>query len=193
MQTASVADILHMEHVLCVILEDLSAADLLSLAGASTACRAAVQPRSLEVSVCSCKDLRVLQNLKSLGCLQNLQQVKSQVDEGNYMFKATLQVLATCPALKRLNVKLAFCEDAQQWLSDLLLCDLLHVDRTIAVSGDPSFEDSLHCPEAKWHHVFQCPARSPLLFADIQPCLKAIYRVYITRAVLYVLRKRRMI
>lgn len=130
MQTASVSDILHMEHVLCVILEDLSATDLLSLARTSTACRSAVRPRSLELSVCNGEDLRVLQNLKSLGCLQHLQQVKTQVDENNYMFKATLQVLATCPSLKRLNVKLAFCLDVHHWVSDLCVFNLPHLDRT---------------------------------------------------------------
>lgn len=92
MRTVTVADILHVQDIVCVILDRLSAADILSAARASTAFQSAIRPRSLELSIIRGsrrgRDLRVLQSLQSLGSLQHLQQVTTQVDDGSLAFKA---------------------------------------------------------------------------------------------------------
>ena len=171
MQYATIADILRVEDIFCIILDGLSAAEVLSLARASTAFRFAVRPRSLGLSVHGGTDLRVLQSLKSLGSLEHLQHATTQVDPNSSVFKETLRVLATCPSLKRLDVKLAFSLHTSARICDLLAVDLLRIDCTIAMSD-------LHLiyVDEKPHHFFRFPAGAPLSIATMEPCLKAIFR-----------------
>ena len=96
----------------------------------------------------------------------------TQVDDGSLAFKAALQVLATCPALKRLDVNLAFSVDARERVYDLFAVDLPHVDRTIALLSWPD----QHCSgriETR-HHFFKFPAGAPLFRANFRPCLSTI-------------------
>lgn len=123
--SAFIADILHVEGVMYVVLEHLSAGDLLRFAAASLACRSAVRPRSLENKIFSRQDVQVIEGLQGWGCLEPLQQVTVQVipaihvstkhtvkqhsdmDEGSLLsgvMSATLNVLRTCSSLKRMIV-----------------------------------------------------------------------------------------
>lgn len=188
MQYATVADILQVEDIFCVILDGLSAADVLSVARASTAFRSAVRPRSLKLSVHGGADFRVLQSLKSLGSLEHLQHVTTQVDAGSLMFEETLRVLATCSSLKRLDVKLAFSLDASERIYDLLAVDLLHIDRTIAIS-----DLQLIYVDETPHHFFRFPAGAPLSIASMEPCLKTIFRGELSVLVREELRKCRVL
>ena len=78
-QTATVADILHVDDITGVVLKDLSITDMLSLASTSSTCMSAVRPQLLEFNVANKTELRVLKVLKHFGCLQYLQQVTAHL------------------------------------------------------------------------------------------------------------------
>lgn len=140
------------------VVEELSPADLLRLAIASLVCRSAVRPRSLELNICSSRNLRLLTGLQRLGCLQNLQQITVPVIDYSPVLNASLETLAFCRSLKLLVLKLHFGS------GDLSIekrkGNLHNVSRCAAAASWPgqSLPIVQICQSETWYQIYRWPA-----------------------------------
>lgn len=182
-----------------IVLEGLSADDLLGFATASSACRSTVRPLSLELDIYSSKNLQVMKGLQRWGCLEQLQQVTVRMgydtangfvspdnDDGvctsSDFTQANLQVLGTCSSLERVIFKSSYIDRRVLSVLDI---DLLFVERFVATASGPAgrrlpFVEQFPVVQTwqdkfTWYQIFRWPPGVPVLRSDMLFCEIAIY------------------
>ena len=95
-------DVIHLSSVVSVILQNVTLADLASLAVCSKSCAAAMRPDCLELRINRLNELHAVRSLNRMACLDELRHVTLHATEGDSTAGAYLGVLGMCPQLRSL-------------------------------------------------------------------------------------------
>ena len=99
-------DVLHISEITELLLDHLSIQALLQFACAASACKAAVRPKRIDVSIIDSASLGVLSSLQQLGCLQELLQANRKARTCNAVAGAHLGILRQCRSLRGVTLVL---------------------------------------------------------------------------------------